>query len=202
MVRRERPRSNGRRGSGREAVPKASEEKALEGRTPRRARSGRPARKRHGRPFPFPDGENLWSRARAANAARGNDRRGAVPERGPAGREEQGPEGRTPRTLRRRRPSRGSGGRKPPRGYANPEGGRCRGVEPPGEPDPPCHMCRRGRNPRRVVLPPSGGGGRLRSETSRTGQAHDGARPRESASSPRTGRPQGLRRAQGERGTE
>jgi len=26
-------------------------------------------------------------------------------------------------------------GSKPSRGYSNPEGGRCRGTEPPGEPD-------------------------------------------------------------------
>jgi hypothetical protein len=31
----------------------------------------------------------------------------------------------------------GSEGSKPPGGYSNPEGGSCRGVEPPGNPDPP-----------------------------------------------------------------
>lgn len=52
------------------------------------------------------------------------------PERGAADREEQGPEGRTPRTLWRRRPSRGLGGSKPSGGYRNPEDGRCRGWTP------------------------------------------------------------------------
>jgi len=100
------------------------------------------------------------------------ERRG--PERGAAGRGEQGPEGRTPWMLRSRRASPGAAGSKPSRGYPNPEGGRCRGMKPrvnrtcgvfgstayavetlttPVRASGQCAAgeCRRGPNPRRAV---------------------------------------------------
>jgi hypothetical protein len=83
---------------------------------------------------------------RSRGSEKGQERRG--PERGTAGREEQDPEGQTPwmlggrRTVIRRKPRakvkvvvRGRAGSKSSRGYSNPEGERCRGVEPPGQPD-------------------------------------------------------------------
>jgi hypothetical protein len=88
----------------------------------------------------------------SGGARKWQERRG--PERGTAGREEQDPEGGTPwmlgglRTVIRRVPClrtrsvirdaqvfRTRTGSKPSRGYSNPEGGRCREVELPGQPD-------------------------------------------------------------------
>jgi hypothetical protein len=105
--------------------------------------------------------------APSGEAGERQERRG--PERGTAVREEQGPEGRTPWTLRSRRASRGAAGSKPSRRYSNLGDGRCRGPEVTGRTRPaevfpetehggraacgerPAGMCRRGRNPRRAV---------------------------------------------------
>jgi hypothetical protein len=71
--------------------------------------------------------------SRSRGAGKGQERRG--PERGTAGREEQDPEGRTPWMLGGRRTVIRRAGSKSSRGYSNPEGGRCRELELPGQPD-------------------------------------------------------------------
>jgi hypothetical protein len=90
----------GKRGSDREAGPKVAEENALEGRRPRRARFGRPRLRAEACRAP----SRLESTSGVAAvrflvgwAEKRQERRG--PERDTADREEQGPEGRTPRTL-------------------------------------------------------------------------------------------------------
>jgi len=76
----------------------------------------RPSAFGQGASFPSPVGDNLWSRGRAglrAGAEKRQERRG--PERGAAGRGEQGPEGRIPWALRRstdRRQVRGGASRR------------------------------------------------------------------------------------------
>lgn len=96
----------------------------------------------------------------SAWAGKRQERRG--PERGTAGREEQGPEGRTPWALWR-----STGRHQARRRASRREGGQTLRAEGAGEWNPRGNrilragLCRRGRNPRNVDLPPpSGGGGR------------------------------------------
>jgi hypothetical protein len=97
------------------------------------------------------------ARARA-RAGKRQERRG--PERGTAGREEQGPEGRTPWTLRR-----STGRRQARRGASRREGDQTLRAEGAGGWNPRvirilrAGLCRRGRNPRRVDLSPLRGSG-------------------------------------------
>jgi len=127
----------GRRGSDREAGPKAAEEKALKGRNTQEGKVRRSLPSGGG--FRSPSRSELTSGVAPtpakAEAEKRQERRG--PERGTAGREEQGPEGQTPWALPWSTDQvPGPVERKPSRGYSTPEGGRCRGVEPPGKPDP------------------------------------------------------------------
>jgi hypothetical protein len=88
------------RGSDREAGPKVVEEKALEGRRPRRARFGRfRFRAEAGRaPSRLESTSGVAAVRPSGWVEKRQERRG--PERGTANREEQGPEGRIPWTLR------------------------------------------------------------------------------------------------------
>jgi len=93
----------GMRGQEWEATPEAVEEQTLKGRNPKKARFGGPPFRR-GLTFPFPAGDNLWSRGRVAfrrGPEERQERRGPV--RGTADWEEQGLEGRTSWTPRGRR---------------------------------------------------------------------------------------------------
>jgi hypothetical protein len=102
--------------------------------------------------FPFPVRVNLWSRGRPQlrqQAEERQERRG--PERGTAGREEKGPEGRTPWTLWR-----STGRRQAWRGESRREGSQTLRAEGAGAWNPrvsrthQAGLCRRGRNPRRA----------------------------------------------------
>jgi len=69
-------------------------------------------------------------------------------------------------------------GRKPSRGYSNPEGGRCRGMEPPGKPDLSRWHVSKGtefQESRSCVnrVKPVAGEGASKRETPRMGQAED-----------------------------
>jgi hypothetical protein len=194
------------RGSDREAGPKAAEEKTLKGPNTQEGKVRRSLFSDSG--FRSPSRSELTSGVAPApakvEAEKRQERRG--PEKGTAGREEQGPEGRTPWALPWSTDQvPGPEESKPSRGYSNPEGGRCRGVEPPGNRIHRVGTCHRGRNSRRAVFlfrSPSGRGkgrGTLRPCTSRTSQARDSARPCVSArgSNRPLGRPPGGRTSQG-----
>jgi hypothetical protein len=196
MDRRERSRSNGKRGSRREAVAKASEANALEGPTPRRARirgSRAKARRASG---PLPGRRKpLKSRPRGFPLRR-NDRRGEAP-RGVrlAGRSKAlkgEPQGRCGGDGRREAWGGGSrregaqtlraegAGTRKPREYRISHATGVVGEETPGE-----------------SFPAFGPGRAPRETAPRTSQAHDGARTRESAFSARPGRPQGEKPRRG-----
>ena len=193
------------RGSDREAGPKAAEEKALKGPNTQEGKVRRSLFSDSG--FRSPSRSELTSGVAPApakvEAEKRQERRG--PEKGTAGREEQGPEGRTPWALPWSTDQvTGPVERKPSRGYSNPEGGRCRGVESPEIRIHRVGTCRRGRNSRRAVFlrEPFGareGKGTSRPCTSRTSQARDSARPCVSArgSNRPLGRPPGGRTSQG-----
>jgi hypothetical protein len=89
----------GMRGSDREAGPKVAKEKALEGRTLRRARFGRPHLRVAASRVPsrLESTSGVAAFRPAGRLEKRQERRG--PERGTADREEQGPEGRIPKTL-------------------------------------------------------------------------------------------------------
>jgi hypothetical protein len=164
----------GKRGSNREAGSKAVEENALEGRNPRRARFGscrlRTAARRS--PSRLESSSGVAAIGSSDRMEKRQERRG--PERGTADREEQGPEGRTPRALRR-----STGRRQARRRASRREGTQTLRAEGVGAWNPRVDrillagMCCRGRNPMSAV--PLSCGTREGAEgpdTPESGQAH------------------------------
>jgi hypothetical protein len=189
------------RGSDREAGPKATKEKALERQKPRRARFGGRCRLRQRFSFPFLTGatSEVATIPTKAGAVKRQERRG--PERGTAGREEQGLEGETPCALScsteqdqaRRRANRREGNqtlRTKGVGVWKPRENRIRQAG----------MCCRGPNSMRAVSHPRvsrgqrEGKGTLWPVTLWTSQAHDRRlrvlrRPQETTTGKTPGRP-------------
>ena len=156
----------GMRGSDREAGPKAVKEKALEGRTLKRARFGRP----HLRvvasrvPSRLESTSGVAAVQPAGRAEKRQERRG--PERGTADREEQGPEGRIPWALWRL-----TGRHQARRGANRREGNQTLRAEGAGAWKPRANrilrarMCRRDKRPQESRFPACGRGRGLWDQT-------------------------------------
>jgi hypothetical protein len=146
VVRREHPQQQAMREQDREAGPKVVGGESLGGAQSQEGKVRPSPPSGGGESGPFPAGANLWSRDHPPSGGleERQERRGL--ERGTAGGEVQGPEGRTPWALRRstgRRQARRGGSRREGNQTLRAEGAG--GWNPREEPDPPCRNVPQGR---------------------------------------------------------